>query len=53
VCPIQFRFLLCIWISIGFCLVILHNSSFVILLVYFIFIIHFKHLFVNVWRDLI
>ena len=29
VCPIQFRFLLFIWISVGFCLVILHSSSFV------------------------
>jgi len=31
VCPIQFHFLLFVWISIGFCLVILHSSSFVIL----------------------
>jgi hypothetical protein len=30
VCPIQFHFLFFIWISIGFCLVILHISSFVI-----------------------
>jgi hypothetical protein len=34
VCPIQFHFLLFIWISIGFCLVILHSPSFVILSVY-------------------
>jgi hypothetical protein len=31
VCPIQFHFLLFIWIYVGFCLVILHRSSFVIL----------------------
>jgi hypothetical protein len=48
VCLIQFHFLLFIWISIGFSLVILHSSSFVILSVYFIFIIHLKHLFINV-----
>jgi len=30
VCPIQFHFLLFIWISIGFCLVILHSSSLLI-----------------------
>jgi len=48
VCPIQFHFLLFIWISIGFCLVILHSSLFVILSVHFIFIIYLKHLFVNV-----
>ena len=47
-CPIQFNFLLCIWIYIVFCLVILHNSSFVILSVHFIFIIHLKHLFINI-----
>ena len=34
VCPIQFHFLLFIWISIGFCLVILHSSSLVILSVW-------------------
>ena len=33
VCPIPFHFLF-IWISIGFCLVILHSSSFVILSVH-------------------
>jgi hypothetical protein len=48
VCPIQFHFLLFIWISIGFCLVILYSSSFVILSVHFIFIICLKHLFINV-----
>ena len=31
VCPIQFHFLLFIWFSIGFCWVILHSLSFVIL----------------------
>jgi hypothetical protein len=29
VCPVQFHFLLFLWFSIGFCWVILHNSSFV------------------------
>ena len=48
VCPIQFRFLLFVYISIGFCLVILHNSSFVILSIHFMFIIRLKHLFINV-----
>ena len=48
VCPIQFHFILFIWISIGFCLVILHSSSFVILSVHFMFIIRLKHLFINV-----
>jgi len=48
VCPIQFHFLLFIWISIGFCLVILHSSSLVILSVHFIFIFRLKHLFINV-----
>jgi hypothetical protein len=33
---------------IGFCLVILHSSSFVILSIYFILIICLKHLFINV-----
>jgi len=47
-CPIQFHFLLFIWISIGFCLVILYGSSFVMLSVHFIFIICLKHLFINV-----
>ena len=46
--PIQFHFLLSIWISIGFCWVILHSSSFVILSIHFIFIIHLKHLFTNI-----
>jgi len=36
VCPFQFHFLLFIWNSIGFCLVIIHSSSFVILWVHFI-----------------
>jgi hypothetical protein len=48
VCPIKFNFLLFIWISIVFCLVILHSSLFVILSVHFIFIIRLKHLFINV-----
>jgi len=48
VCPIQFHFLLFIWISIGFCFVIPHRSSFVILSVHFIFIICLQHLFINV-----
>jgi len=43
VCPIQVHFLLFIWISIGFCLVTLHSSSFVISSVHFIFIIRLKH----------
>jgi len=47
VCPIQFHFLIFIWISIGFCLVILHSSSFVILFFHFILIIRLKHLFIN------
>ena len=37
-----------IWIFTGFCLVILHNSSFVILSVHFTFIIRLKHLFINI-----
>jgi hypothetical protein len=48
VCPIQFHFLLFIWIYIGFCLVILHSSSFVILSAYFIFIIRLQDLFISV-----
>jgi len=48
VCPIQFHFLLFIWISIGFCLVIHHSSSFIILSVHFTFFICLKHLFINV-----
>ena len=48
VCPIQFHFLLFIWFSIDFWWVILHSSSFVILLVHFIFIIRLKHLFPNI-----
>jgi len=43
VCPIQFHYLLFIWISIGFCLVILHSSSSAILSAHFIFIIRLKH----------
>ena len=52
---VQFNsnFLLFIRISIGFCLVILHSSSFVILSVYFIFIIRLKHLFINVCHLLV
>jgi hypothetical protein len=42
-----------IWISIDFCLVILHSSSFVFLSVYFIFIIRLKHLFINVCNLLV
>ena len=53
VCPIQFHFLHFIWISIGFCLVILHSSSFVILSVHFIFIIRLMHLFMNVCNLLV
>jgi len=53
VCPIQSHFLLFIWISIGFCLVILHSSSFVILSVHFIFIICLKHLFINICNLLV
>ena len=41
------------WISIDFCLVILHSSSFVILSVHFIFIILLKHLFINVCNLLV
>ena len=52
-CPIQFHFLLFIWISIDFCLVILHRSSFVILSVYSIFIIRLNHLFINVCNLLV
>ena len=48
VCPIQFHFLLFSSISVGFCLAILHNSSFVILSVHFIFIIRLKNLFINI-----
>jgi len=50
VCPIQFHFLLFIWISIGFYSVILHNPLFVIFSVHFIFIIRLKHLFINIWN---
>ena len=53
VCPIQFHFLLFIWISIGVSLVFLHSSSFVILPVHFVFIIRLKHLFVNVCNLLV
>jgi hypothetical protein len=35
VCPIQWHFLLFVWFSIGFCWVILHSSSFVILSVHY------------------
>jgi len=41
--PIQFHFVLFIWVSIGFCLMILYNSSFLILSVNFIFIIRLMH----------
>ena len=47
VCPNQFNFLLFVWISIGFCLIIFHSSSFVLLSVHFIFIIRLKHLYIN------
>jgi hypothetical protein len=53
VCPIQFRFLLFIWISIGFSLVILHNSSLEILSVYFMFIIRLENLYINVCKLLV
>jgi hypothetical protein len=53
VCPFLFHFHLFIWISIGFCLLILHSSSFVILSVHFIFIIRLKHLFINVCNLLV
>ena len=53
VCPIQFHFLLFIWFSINFCWVILHNSSFVILSVHFIFIIRLKLLFTNICNLLV
>jgi hypothetical protein len=53
VCAVQFHFLFFIWISIGFYLVILHSSSFVILPVHFIFIIRLKHLFISVCNLLI
>ena len=46
--PIQFHFLLFIRLSIDFWWVILHNFSFVILSVHFIFIIRLKHLFTNI-----
>ena len=48
VCPIHLHFLLFVWIYISFCLVILHNSSYVILSANFIFIIRLKHLFINI-----
>jgi len=48
VCPIEFYFLLFIWFSIDFWLVILHSSSFVILLVHFILIFLLKHLCTNI-----
>ena len=53
VCPIQFHFLLFIWSSIGFCWVILHSTSFVILSVHFIFIIRLKHVFTNICNLLV
>jgi hypothetical protein len=46
--PIQFHFLLFFWFSFVFWWVILHTSSFVILLVHFVFIIRLKHLFTNI-----
>ena len=52
-CPIQFHFLIFIWFSIGFCWVIFHSSSFVILSVHLIFIIHLKHLFTNICNLLV
>ena len=48
VCPIQFHFLLFIWLSIDFWWVILHNSSSIILSVHFKFIVCLKHLFTNI-----
>jgi hypothetical protein len=53
VCPIQFHFLLFIWISIGFCFVILYSSSFVILLVHLIFIIFLSIYLINVCNLLV
>jgi len=53
VCPIQFHYLPFIWISIAFCLVILHSSSFVILSFHFISIIRLEHLFINVCNLLV
>jgi hypothetical protein len=53
VCPIKFHFLPLIWISIGFYLVILHSSSFVILSVHYIFNIRVKHLFIYVYNLLV
>jgi len=47
-CPIQFHFLIFIRFSIGFCWVILHSSSFVILSVHFVFIIRLMHLFISI-----
>ena len=47
VCPIQFHFLF-IWFSIDFWWVIFHSSSFINLLVHFVFIIRLKHLFTNI-----
>ena len=48
VCPVKFHFFLFIWFSIGFWWVIFHSSSFVILLVHFIFVIRLKRLFTNI-----
>ena len=53
VSPIQFHFFLFIWFSIGFCWVILHSSSFVILSVRCIFIIRLKHLFTDICNLLV
>jgi hypothetical protein len=52
-CPIQFHFLLFIWVSIDFCLVILHSFSFLILSVHFTFIIFLKHLLISVCNLLV
>jgi len=46
-CPIQFHFLLLIWLSIEFWWVVFHTFSFVILSGHFIFIMLLKNLFTN------
>ena len=53
VCPVQFSFILFVWFSIGFCWLILHSSSFVILSVHFVSIIHLMHLFTNICNLLV
>ena len=48
-----FHFLLFIWFSVGFCWMILHSYSFVILSIHFIFIVCLKHLFTNICNLLV